>query len=152
MTKNDEYIFSCDSSEERDLWINAIQAAKANDPLETSSKMIYTRYNHIETVEDDNSYFNRLVTKFCESKAAYSYMDSLLCLTAYFARIYPENSNNVNVDNQGLLMKCENMLSTVLKHRESAKRYNRWNDSLENLFTDFENILKNLQDKLYKYY
>lgn len=148
ITKNDEYLFSCESNSDRESWINAIQAAKSNDPLSTTSKMIYTRYNHTETIESDNSYFNRLVTKFCESKSSYSSMDSLLCLTAYFARMNPENSK-IDVDNKALLIKCNNMLDTVTKQKESAKRYNRWNDSLENAFIDFVNVVSQLQITLY---
>lgn len=150
-TKSGKYSFSCDSLQERESWKNSIldsisQSVIISKPL--SSKILYTRYNHKETKEESNIYFNRLVTKFCEAKSINAYSDSLLCLTAYFARIYSECSD-MDIDYEMLLSKCENILEMVNKYREDAIKYVRWNDRVENVYFDFLEVITTLQNQLY---
>lgn len=96
-TDSDEYLFSCCSPEDRDAWINALEAAHNCNPLVANSEIVYVRFTQEETPEIINSYYNRLVTNFCEASSFSTHFDSLLCLTAFFARTYTSSSKVFNI-------------------------------------------------------
>lgn len=50
-TTLDEYLFSCDNAEDRDGWINALEATHHCNCIVNNSEMVYTRYSQIETPE-----------------------------------------------------------------------------------------------------
>lgn len=112
--------------------------------------MVYARYHQEETAEATNAYYNRLVLNFCEAKSASAYLDSLLCLTAFFARIYSTHSKVV-IDYESASLRCDHILETVKKQREYAQTHAMWSDKIENVYFDFIDVVTTLQEKMYFY-